>query len=53
MELQTEGNNYKNRNMESNDEKFVPRGAIAFLIALLILGAIIFFSAYFLQVSKF
>ncbi len=39
--------------MESNDEHFVPRGAIAFLIALLILGAVIFFSAYFLQTSKF
>ncbi len=39
--------------MEPNDENFVPRGAVAFLIALLILAAIIFFSAYFLQISKY
>lgn len=39
--------------MESNDENFVPRGAIAFFIALIILGAIIFFSAYFFQISKY
>lgn len=39
--------------MEPNDEHFVPRGAIAFLIVILILAAIIFFTAYFLQISKF
>lgn len=39
--------------MEPNDEKFVPRGAVAFLILLLILAAVIFFTAYFLQTSKF
>lgn len=38
--------------MEPNDENFVPRGAIVFLILLLILAAIIFFTAYFLQTSK-
>ncbi len=39
--------------MEPKDEDFVPRGAVAFLIAILILAAIIFFSAYFLQISKY
>lgn len=39
--------------MEPKDEDFVPRGAVAFLIFILILAAIIFFIAYFLQVSKF
>ncbi len=39
--------------MEPNDEHFVPRGAFAFLIVILILAAIIFFTAYFLQISKY
>lgn len=39
--------------MEPKDEDFIPRGAVAFLILILILTAIVFFTAYFLQVSKF
>lgn len=39
--------------MEPKDEDFVPKGAVAFLIVILILAAIIFFTAYFLQTSKF
>lgn len=38
--------------MESNEEKFVPRGAIAFLFAVLIIAAAVYFSLYFLQISK-
>lgn len=41
-------------NNDSNrvDEKFVPKGAIAFFIALMILTAIIWFGIYFLMISQ-
>lgn len=35
-----------------NDEKFVPRGAVAFFVLLLILAAAIWFGIYFLMLSK-
>jgi hypothetical protein len=34
------------------EEKFVPRGAIAFFIALLVLAAAIWFSIYFIMLSQ-
>ncbi len=36
----------------SNEEKFIPKGAMAFLILLLILCAIIWFGIYFLMLSR-
>ena len=38
-------------NMQVDDEKFVPKGAIAFFIALLILAAIIWFGIYFYMLN--
>lgn len=38
--------------IEKNDEDFVPRGAMIFLILILILGSIIYFGSYFLQIYK-
>lgn len=34
------------------DEKFFPKGAIAFFIGLLVLGAVIWFSIYFLMINR-
>ena len=36
----------------TQEEKFVPRGAIAFFIALLALGAVIWFSIYFIMLAR-
>jgi len=38
--------------VETNDADFVPRGAMVFLILILILGAIIYFGSYFIQINK-
>lgn len=35
-----------------DDEKFIPRGAIAFFILLLILSAAIWFGIYFLMLNR-
>lgn len=34
------------------EEKFVPRGATAFVILLLLLGAVIWFGIYFLMLDR-
>ena len=38
--------------MSDPQEKFVPRGAIAFFILLCILAAVIWFAIYFMMISK-
>lgn len=36
----------------NEDERFVPRGSIAFFILLLLLGAAIWFGVYFLMLGR-
>ncbi|WP_291945216.1 hypothetical protein [Chitinophaga sp.] len=35
-----------------NSEKFVPKGAIAFFIFLIVLGIVLWFSTYFIMLSR-
>lgn len=39
-------------NTDVNEEKFIPKGAMAFLVALVMLSAIIWYGIYFLMLSR-
>jgi hypothetical protein len=39
-------------NKEESDEKFIPTGAIAFFVALLILALIIWFGFYYIMIIR-
>lgn len=39
-------------NEELNDEKFVPKGAIAFVVVLMLFSAVIWYAVYWLELSR-
>lgn len=43
---------YKNVSNEISDEKFKPKGAIAFFVVLMLICAVIWFGIYYMQLTR-